>query len=82
MMPQDQEPCTNADSSGTEVARWGGYGSGIGQFDHPFGVAVAPNGDVFVADSENHRVHKYGPALRSFRAELLKTTAPLLGSAR
>ena len=38
------------------VARVGSRGSGIGQFDWPVQLAVSTNGDVFVADSNNHRV--------------------------
>ena len=38
------------------VARVGSRGSGIGQFDRPVQLAVSTNGDVFVADSNNHRV--------------------------
>ncbi|MEX2475771.1 NHL repeat-containing protein [Marinobacter sp.] len=34
----------------------GGPGAGPGQFDAPGGVAVADNGDLFVADFYNHRV--------------------------
>lgn len=34
----------------------GGPGSGPGQFDAPGGVAVAPNGDLFVADFYNQRL--------------------------
>ncbi len=36
----------------------GGPGSGPGQFDAAGGAAVAPNGDVFVADFHNQRVQQ------------------------
>ncbi|MEA2151017.1 MAG: tripartite motif-containing protein 71 [Solirubrobacteraceae bacterium] len=38
-----------------------GQGSGLGQFSFPFGVAVDPQGRVFVADDINHRVVRLGP---------------------
>ena len=38
------------------VARVGYFGSGIGRFNYPMQLAVSTNGDVFVADSNNHRV--------------------------
>ena len=38
------------------IARVGGCGSGIGQFNWPVQLAVSTNGDVFVADSNNNRV--------------------------
>ena len=38
------------------VAKLGSQGSGMGQFQCPRGLSVSPNGDVFVADSNNHRI--------------------------
>lgn len=38
------------------------YGSEPGQFDRPTGVAVAPDGTVFVCDTGNHRVQVFDPA--------------------
>jgi len=38
-----------------------GQGQGVNQLDHPFGVAVDPQGRVFVADDLNHRVVRFGP---------------------
>ena len=34
-------------------------GSGDGQFISPNAVAVAPDGSVYVADSDNHRIQKF-----------------------
>ena len=44
------------ESDGTFVRQWGGSGSGDGQFMLPKGVALAPDGRVFVADTGNHRI--------------------------
>ena len=41
------------------VTSWGQNGSGDGQFIIPFGLAVAPNGDVYVADYGNNRIQVF-----------------------
>src|SRR5262249_6858110 len=44
------------------LSTFGSQGSGVGQFQTPVGVAVAPtNGTVYVADSGNARVQKFDP---------------------
>jgi DNA-binding beta-propeller fold protein YncE len=45
--------------------QWGSEGSGEGQFNTPRGIAVAPNGNVYVADVWNRRV-QYFTATGSF----------------
>ena len=40
---------------------WGGAGSYAGQFHHPGGIAVAPDGTIYVSDTENHRVQRLPP---------------------
>ena len=47
------------DVSGTEVMHWGGHGSGPGQFDQPQGVGVDALGNVYVSDTNNHRVQVF-----------------------
>ncbi len=37
---------------------WGGYGTQPGQFNAPAGVAVASDGTIYVADTNNHRVQR------------------------
>ena len=34
-------------------------GTGDGQFDFPEGIAVAPSGDVYVADTANDRIQRF-----------------------
>lgn len=46
---------------GTELARWGSYGSGPGQFRNAHGLWVLPDGRVAVADRENDRVQIFTP---------------------
>jgi tripartite motif-containing protein 71 len=38
---------------------WGSFGAGPGQFDRPYGVAVADDGLVYVTDFNNHRVQYF-----------------------
>jgi DNA-binding beta-propeller fold protein YncE len=49
------------DPQGVLLTRWGGQGSGPGQFDAPWSVAVDDLGHVYVVDNQNHRVQKFGP---------------------
>jgi len=45
--------------TGTFLGKWGSNGSGDGQFKWPYGVAVAPDGTVYVADTSNHRIQRF-----------------------
>ncbi len=58
-LPQD--PYADAYRTLSAVETWGSQGSGDGQFLTPRGVAVAASGDVYVADSGNHRLQKFDP---------------------
>lgn len=39
----------------------GTSGTETGQFDAPRGLALAPNGNIYVADSRNHRIQYFSP---------------------
>jgi len=41
------------------VLEWGSFGTGDGQFNLPFGVAVDSSGNVYVVDRNNHRIQKF-----------------------
>lgn len=40
---------------------WGSNGSGDGQFTTPRGLAVGPDGSIYVADAGNHRIQVFDP---------------------
>jgi NHL repeat/6-bladed beta-propeller len=47
--------------SGSEVMRFGGLGTGPGQFRHPGDVAIAASGNILVTDDLNNRVQVFKP---------------------
>jgi len=62
------------DPAGRLVTSWGSTGKGPGQFgtlgtaQGPMGIAVAPNGYVYVSDTWNHRVQEFTPSGTFVRA--------------
>ena len=50
------------DSQGNFLRKWGSEGSEDGQFDKPAGVALDGDGNVYVADWNNHRIQVFKPA--------------------
>jgi DNA-binding beta-propeller fold protein YncE len=61
-------------TNGAFLAQWGSPGAGNGQFHDPRGVSVDPDGNVYVVDSVNQRVQKFGfaptPTAKSTWAQL------------
>jgi sugar lactone lactonase YvrE len=43
-------------SNGVTVAGGNGLGSAANQLYYPYGIAVSPSGDVYVADTDNSRI--------------------------
>jgi len=48
-------------ADGSKVREWGTKGLAPGEFDLPHAIAVAPNGDLYIADRENGRVQRFTP---------------------
>jgi hypothetical protein len=46
----------------TLVRQWGGQKPDDGEFNLPAGIAVAPSGEVFVADTDNNRIEVFDSA--------------------
>lgn len=45
--------------AGQLIRQWGKTGKGPGEFDYPGGIAIGPNGNVYVADQTNRRVQVF-----------------------
>jgi tripartite motif-containing protein 71 len=66
------------DSNGNFIAGYGSYGSGDGQFINPGGIAVAPDGSIYVADMGNHRIQRtITVSLEYITETLFETTLPI-----
>jgi sugar lactone lactonase YvrE len=44
--------------TGVPLSQWGTFGSALGQFNTPVGIAVDEQGDIYIADVGNHRIQK------------------------
>jgi sugar lactone lactonase YvrE len=60
--PRRDERISVYDGHGKLLRAWGKTGTGAGEFDMPGGVAIAPDGRVYVADQTNRRVQVFDPA--------------------
>jgi DNA-binding beta-propeller fold protein YncE len=49
------------DANGRKVTEWGSRGDGPGQFNNAHGIAVGPDGNIYVADRENGRLQWFDP---------------------
>ena len=58
--PLGQSNKTPATNNYQFVRHWGSPGSGEGQFHSPHGIAIDPLGNVYVADTGNNRIQKFG----------------------
>jgi DNA-binding beta-propeller fold protein YncE len=44
------------------ITKWGNSTDGQGEFSNPQGVATDSSGNVYVADTWNHRIQKFDPS--------------------
>ncbi|HNN12319.1 MAG TPA: TIGR03663 family protein [Anaerolineales bacterium] len=62
------------DLEGNILQEWGSFADGIstpigdGTFNEPWGIAVGPDGSVYVTDTWNHRVEKFSSTGRFIKA--------------
>jgi DNA-binding beta-propeller fold protein YncE len=60
-------------AAGKLLGEWGVFGDGanipnpIGTFNEPWGIAVGPDGSVYVSDTWNHRIQKFTSAGKPIR---------------
>ena len=50
---------SSASAEVTFLNKWGSAGSGDGQFNYPYGVALSDTGQVYVTDKSNHRIQRF-----------------------
>jgi DNA-binding beta-propeller fold protein YncE len=59
MVGSKPKPVIGMPGTGMVLMQGGQPGSGLGQFSYPRGIAVNNKGEVYVADSKNHRVQRF-----------------------
>ena len=57
-----------ANGTGTWETTWGAKGTAAGQFSQPTGISVAPDGTIWVADTDNNRIQKRNPSTGAWTA--------------
>ena len=67
---------------GALLESFGGFGTADGLFKNPAGLATDSRGDLYVADSGNYRIQKFGNPSASFNLAGRVTTDPAKGTAR
>ncbi|CAF1006739.1 unnamed protein product [Didymodactylos carnosus] len=45
---------------GSYITQFGGFGTQLGQLNHPYGICLTDDGTLVVADNGNRRVHLFG----------------------
>ncbi|MBI4330927.1 MAG: hypothetical protein HY673_06580 [Chloroflexi bacterium] len=53
---------TGGDPNGGSPNSWGQFGTAVGDFKYPQGIGVDASGNIYVADSNNHRIQKFSAA--------------------
>lgn len=56
---RDHNQIVELSANGSEIHRFGGPGTGAGQFEMPSDVAIGPDGNVYVADTRNDRIQEF-----------------------
>src|SRR6185436_3493808 len=46
------------------LASWGVTGTGDGEFDFPYGIAITPAGDVYVSELAGQRIQRFAQVRR------------------
>ena len=59
MADRDDNRIQKYAADGTSLFSWGGFGTATGAFDMPSGIAVGPDGTVYVTDWQNNRVQAF-----------------------
>jgi DNA-binding beta-propeller fold protein YncE len=59
LWPQDAKA---AEAPPAFITKWGNSTDGDGEFSNPQGVATDSSGNVYVADTWNHRIQKFDPS--------------------
>jgi DNA-binding beta-propeller fold protein YncE len=65
---EDQDRIRKLAPDGRHLLAFGGHGSQPGQFGRPRGIAISAQGELFVADSCNHRIQVFDLTGRFLRA--------------